>query len=133
MKTHTILETYGLPKQIDVMIERTPEGPYFVQFINGVEGFTEASTASELILNVTDAILSSHLVPKKDLSQIDIAYIPKIFPSNALDVKKIKNTFYAVSFTEIYQAKYTFIDIKNLKDITPSHSYLHTHQYTHAQ
>lgn len=102
MKNVNLIEKYNLPEKVEIEIIQT-EGIYFIKFLE-LDIFAESEpTISNLILIVTDAILTHHNVSKNDWNKMDITYIP----TDEKGKHKEATVFNAVKFTELYLSKRT--------------------------
>lgn len=94
------LAKYRLPSRIIVNVERTPEGTFYAKLPELPGCLTEADTPLDLILQVSDAVLTYFDVPRKVAKGHGVVYFP---PENYLkkftapekkDYKKPKAQFY---------------------------------------
>lgn len=90
MGTQEIMKKYDLPRSVKVDLEVTEEGCFFANLPEYPGCFTEARNFSDLIKNVTDAILTYFDVSREDAQEFNVAYLPpNLFSQRQTSLTKV--------------------------------------------
>lgn len=77
METQSLINQYGLPQTVQVKVTRDDDGSYFAQLTEHPGCMTIADSQYELILNLTDAILTYFEVPHEGVQKLSVVYFPQ--------------------------------------------------------
>ncbi len=70
-----LLKKYHLPKKVEVILSKTKEGGFVVEFPNLAGCFTQVEDLSQLDEHVTDAVLTYFDVPRGKAKKM--VYVPE--------------------------------------------------------
>lgn len=76
MNFQEFCQKYKLPSEIQIQISRNRSGSLYVKLPDYPGCFTVADSWSELIQNITDAVLTYFEVPRAEAQNCNIYYLP---------------------------------------------------------
>jgi predicted RNase H-like HicB family nuclease len=97
MSVHGLIEKYELPETVRVEVVQDDDGSYFAKLPDYAGCMTVAGSQFELILNLTDAILTYFEVPREEAINVDIIYFPKVSPKTVTEKLKTEHFYLLAS------------------------------------